>query len=145
MGLTSRNVVACHQCAFWVGLNARDGTCRRHAPRPGDAIDEVAHWPLTHHDDQCGDSAVAGAAVEPRVTCSECIYWRTSGGLAPYKRREQWSEWWAHAGHCTRFAPYPMAATGYRAFWRVTHATDSCCDGAIKAPTMPGSAEIDRA
>jgi len=47
----------------------------------------------------------------------------------PYGRRDQLSEWWAHAGHCTRFAPRPSSEPGNRGFWRVTHATDGCSDG----------------
>jgi hypothetical protein len=115
-------------------VNQRDGFCRRHAPNTSGTIDEVAHWPLTHHDDQCGDGVAAEAASQPSTTCSGCAFWRSSpdGGLAPYARRDQLTEWWKHAGRCTRFSPSPSSDTGYRAFWRVTHMTDGCFDGAAK-------------
>ncbi len=129
----SSHVVVCNQCAFWTHPGTHDGTCRRHAPETGDSVDQVAHWPLTHHDDQCGEGLeVEKARAMPR--CSECVFWRwpPKGGLQPYDRRDQLSGWWAHAGHCTRLAPRPSSALGFRAFWRVTHETDGCRDGIFK-------------
>ena len=129
----SNGVVTCHECAFWVDLNQRDGTCRRHAPAASDTMDEVAHWPLTHRGDQCGEGAPAKSGITG-ITCDKCVYWRAppEGGLAPYSRRDQLSAWWSNAGHCTRYAPMPTPTPGYRAYWRVTHATDGCRDGATE-------------
>jgi hypothetical protein len=94
-------------------------------------MDEVAHWPLTHQGDQCGEGSVVEAGVASAVTCLNCVFWHAppDGGLDPYGRRDQPTEWWKHAGHCTRFSPSPSSDAGYRAFWRVTHATDGCFDG----------------
>jgi len=129
----SRRIAACRQCAAWVDLNQRDGTCRRHAPQAGDTPDEVAHWPLTHTDDWCGEGLAATSTVQHEVRCEACVYWRRPpDGLFPYGRRDQLSEWWRHAGHCTRFSPLPLPVPGVRAFWRVTHATDGCFDGEAK-------------
>jgi hypothetical protein len=127
----SRGVVSCNQCACWANLNQRDGTCRRHAPNTSDTMDEVAHWPLTHKGNQCGEGIVAASAPPPSVTCRSCVFWHAppDGGLDPYGRRDQLSEWWKHAGHCTRFSPRPSSNPGDRAFWRVTHVTDGCFDG----------------
>jgi hypothetical protein len=132
MERTSRNIVTCNQCACWADLKVRDGNCRRHAPGVGETVDEVAHWPLTHSNDQCGDGIIAQAGRRG-VICAACTYWRRPPeGLFPYGRRDQLSEWWKHAGHCTRFAPWPSPNPGARAYWRATHETDGCFDGEAK-------------
>jgi hypothetical protein len=133
MERSSRQVVRCHECACWAELNQLDGSCRRHAPNTSDTVDEVAHWPLTHLDDQCGEAIAAQTATRRGVKCNDCVYWRRpSGGLFPYGRRDQLSEWWKQAGRCTRFSPWPSPNPGARAYWRATHETDGCFDGEAK-------------
>jgi hypothetical protein len=39
-------------------------------------------------------------------------------------------EWWASSGYCTRRAPSPAAEDDRKVYWPVTHAADSCGDGA---------------
>lgn len=130
MDRTSRGVVACPQCACWSKPGDLDGTCRRHAPKTSDTIDEVARWPLTHRTDQCGEGIPAKAFMRPAVTCRTCIYWRhKDGGIVPYNGRDQPPRWWLEAGHCTSFAPTPSVELGHRGFWRATHVSDGCFDG----------------
>lgn len=125
------DVVHCEECAFWT---ERSGVCRRHAPGASERTDEVAHWPVTHRGDQCGEGEPAQAGGQTLITCETCRFWRKppTGGLKPYGRRDQLSEWWTKAGHCMRFAPRPSAAIGYRAFWPVTHMTDGCSEGVAR-------------
>src|ERR1035441_3568644 len=91
MDRNSRGVVICNQCACWTNLNQRDGTCKRHGPNTSDTQDEVAHWPLTHEGDQCGEGIVAAVAAPSSMTCGDCVYWRSppDGGLVPYGQRDQ--------------------------------------------------------
>jgi hypothetical protein len=133
MERVSGDVVSCQECACWAKINQRDGSCRRHAPHVSGTIDEVTHWPLTHFDDQCGEAIDAQTSSTHGVACAACVHWRRQpDGLSPYNRRDQPSEWWRHAGHCTRFPPWPSSELGSRAYWRVTHETDSCFDGKSK-------------
>jgi hypothetical protein len=128
---SASHVVYCENCVFWMDVNERSGVCRRHAPKTSETIDEVTHWPVTHREDQCGEGRLAHAEGDRPITCEMCRFWRKPppGGLKPYSRRDQLSEWWTKAGHCVRMAPRPSASLGYRAFWPVTHMTDGCCDG----------------
>ena len=125
------DVVHCEDCAFWTDVKERSGICRRHAPGTREGTDEVAHWPLTHRGEGCGEGARARADGETLIKCETCIFWRKPppGGLKPYSRRDQLGDWWANAGHCVRFAPRPSGSLGYRPFWPVTHMTDGCRDG----------------
>jgi hypothetical protein len=59
------NTPACRSCRWWDGWPGDDaGFCRRHAPKPlpliivqDEAGDDHAEaiWPITTHDDWCGE------------------------------------------------------------------------------------------
>jgi hypothetical protein len=119
----------CGECVYWTRLRAEDGVCRRHAPATAARANEVAHWPLTHIRQVCGEGLVA--VVRPGSTCPACLYWRRHAtGLQPMDRGDMLKDWWARAGFCLRFAPEPSAEPGPRAFWRATGDEDGCGDGA---------------
>jgi hypothetical protein len=54
----------CRHCRFWDVIMVESGYCRRYAPRgvvevaiedDDDDAPVVAVWPVTHHDDWCGE------------------------------------------------------------------------------------------
>ncbi len=126
-------IVRCESCVFWEHLSNRDGLCRRHAPNAARSIDEIAHWPLTYAENSCGEGLAVETSKRRLIDCQRCIYWRhPAGGIDPMQRSDQLAGWWREAGHCVRFAPRPFPEPGGRAFWRVSHAADSCFDGQIR-------------
>jgi hypothetical protein len=127
-------IVPCQHCTFWEHISSSsEGRCRRHAPAFAEVINDVAHWPLTHAEDSCGEGVGTELAHAEFIKCSTCVYWRHRiGGVDPVQRRDQLEAWWREAGHCVRFAPQPSSEPGARAFWRVSHANDFCFDGSVK-------------
>ncbi|QGM47097.1 hypothetical protein [Methylocystis heyeri] len=120
----------CGNCAFWLHHADHLGSCRLHAPQPGEERDEVAHWAHTLREEYCGDWTGADATPLRAAVCKKCVYWSfLEGGLTPVDRRDELTSWWSAAGHCLRFAPQPAALSGHKACWRVTHAEDGCFDG----------------
>jgi hypothetical protein len=119
----------CAGCAFWRKLRENEGVCCRHAPKPSNRPEDVAHWPQTHSWQWCGEGA-AGAPFSIGSHCADCVFWRRpAGGLNPVNRGDMPMAWWAHAGICARHAPRPVSEPGPRAFWRATQARDFCADG----------------
>ena len=127
------DMTTCGNCAFWRSPGGPSGTCRRSAPAAGHGAARVAHWPLTRPTEFCGDGvAAAGAPLRPTV-CRDCRYWyRPAGtaGIEPMDRRDETRAWWMQAGLCVRHAPAPEPDSGYHGFWRATHATGGCAEGA---------------
>jgi hypothetical protein len=121
---------SCGSCKFWHQHGPDGGTCRRSAPLPTEAADEIAHWPMTDTRDRCGEGIMRdqGPAL---VSCGECRFWRTNpgGGIYPLNRRDARRDWWKTAGHCVRHAPQPSSDPGTRGFWRATSFEDSCAEG----------------
>lgn len=124
-------VGGCGECTFWAPDGESDGLCRRGAPPPTNRVDQIAHWPLTHKHDRCGDGAQRGPQTARLVSCGECRFWRTNpgGGLDPLDRLDARRDWWDVAGYCVRHAPGPSSNAGNRGFWRATHHTDACGEG----------------
>lgn len=123
----------CGECAFWTRMDKQGGNCRRHAPRPNNNVDEIAHWPRTGWEDACGEWRANSPDARLLVSCSECVYWKhMAQGLQPVDLQDQFSDWWRQAGKCLRFAPQPSSFPGNRAFWRATHGGDACSEGATK-------------
>jgi hypothetical protein len=120
----------CDQCAFWkMTRPPSEGFCLQHAPRPSYASDVIAHWPITHGRQGCGEFMAADSKPE-RVTCGRCAFWhRPDLGLQPVDRGDKTGSWWAQAGLCVRHAPRPVSEPGPRAFWCATHEDDSCAEG----------------
>ncbi|RBP04159.1 hypothetical protein DFR50_14032 [Roseiarcus fermentans] len=119
----------CGACAFWRKLRESDGLCRRWAPQATSHPEAVAHWPLTHRGDGCGDG-IAAAEFSLVVDCATCVSWRRpSLGLHPVNRGDMPMTWWAHAGTCTRHAPHPVREPGPRGFWPATLDVDGCGEG----------------
>ncbi|HLH10902.1 MAG TPA: hypothetical protein VKV77_03360 [Methylovirgula sp.] len=117
----------CAVCVFWERKGTQEGLCRRHAPLPSHAVDEVAHWPETYADSGCAEGAPAGPGP---VICQDCALWKSqTGGIIPQRKHGETIEYWRHAGHCFRFAPLPSPELGARGYRRVTRASDSCGDG----------------
>jgi len=126
----------CDQCLFWKMARPGEGRCIRRAPAAASESDRVAHWPTTHGGQGCGEFLPLVAARE-LVTCAQCRYWRkTAGGLQPVDRGDKHFQWWAQAGLCVRYSPEPVSEPGPRAFWRATHATDSCAEGLLRPQTV---------
>ena len=124
------NFVQCRDCGLWESFDHGDGRCRRHAPSAAETMDEVAHWPLTRAEDSCGEGVLAANSKKRPIPCRRCIYWHHSPtGIEPVQRSDQLADWWRRAGRCLRFAPWPSAEPGGRAFRRVSHEDDSCSDG----------------
>ena len=100
---------SCETCAFWNQDGPQDGTCRRSAPRPTEAADQIAHWPMTDGQERCGEGIMRDQAPA-LVSCGECRFWRTNpgGGLDPQNRRDARRDWWKTAGHCVRHAPHHL-------------------------------------
>jgi hypothetical protein len=133
MGNVQSTIVVCHVCAFWEHSENDDGRCRRHPPPAAGEVDEVAHWPLTHSRDSCGEGIPAAPGKIRYVRCASCDYWHSSpGGIEPMQRRDQPMTWWRQAGRCVRLAPLPSPEPGPRAHWSVTHVTDGCAEGKAK-------------
>jgi hypothetical protein len=124
-------VQSCGGCGFWARHGEHDGACRRHAPRPAERADAVAHWPMTRATEGCGEGAPRGPRTPALPHCDQCRYWRGNpgGGLTPQNRRDERQDWWASAGRCVRHAPGPSSDPGSRGFWRATHRSDSCAEG----------------
>ncbi len=119
----------CENCKFWRAARPNEGWCQRLAPHPGYAPDRIAHWPTTHGAQGCGEFTHASAAWD-QVACQDCRYWDSpESGLHPVDRGDKPMQWWAEAGKCRRHAPAPQSEPGPRAFWRASHATDSCAEG----------------
>ncbi len=119
----------CANCVFWHRLREHEGDCRRRAPDVSVRAEQVAHWPLTHGHQWCGEGALA-ASPAPGSTCGDCLYWRhPEDGLNPVDRGDMPMSWWARAGYCVRRAPRPASEPGARAFWRATHIESSCGEG----------------
>jgi hypothetical protein len=121
---------SCETCAFWHQHGPHDGTCRRNAPLPTEAADEIAHWPMTDAQERCGEGIMRDQAPV-LVSCGECRFWRTNpgGGIDPLNRRDARRDWWKTAGHCVRHSPQPSSDPGCRGFWRATSFEDSCAEG----------------
>ena len=119
----------CSACAFWRKLREMDGVCCRRAPDATHRPETVAHWPLTHRTDGCGDG-VAAPVLSLGTYCSNCVFWRRPDqGLHPLNRGDMPTAWWERAGHCTRHSPRPVREPGPRGFWRATLDVDFCGEG----------------
>jgi hypothetical protein len=119
----------CAGCAFWGKLRGREGVCCRHAPKSSHRPEEVAHFPMTHGHQWCGDGSV-GLPFSIGCHCVDCVFWRRPElGLNPVNRGDMPMAWWARAGLCARQAPQPAREPGPRAFWRATLDTDFCGEG----------------
>jgi hypothetical protein len=124
----------CASCAFWRKVREHEGVCSRHAPEPSSTPEQVAHWPQTHSRQWCGEG-IAAPSLPMGTRCADCVYWRhPDGGLNPVNRGDMPMAWWARAGICARNAPRSVSEPGPRAFWRATLETDSCAEGAPRAP-----------
>ncbi len=129
----------CGACAFWRGLREHEGVCCRRAPDATQRPESVAHWPLTHRTDVCGDG-VAAPRFSLGASCARCAHWRRPAqGLHPVNRGDMSMSWWAQAGHCARHAPRPVSEPGPRAFWPATLDVDFCGEGAARAPDIAAS------
>ncbi len=123
----------CEQCLFWKVARPSEGWCLRHAPGAASEAERIAHWPTTHGSQGCGEFLATGSAYE-MVVCADCRYWRKPAqGLQPVDRGDKPWAWWAQAGKCARHAPTPQSEPGPRAFWRASHATDSCAEGLLRS------------
>jgi hypothetical protein len=120
---------SCETCVVWYQHGPHDGTCRRNAPRPTEAADEIAHWPMTDARERCGESIMRDQAPA-LVSCGECRFWHTNpgGGIDPQNRRDARRDWWKTAGHCVH-APQPSSDPGCRGFWGATRFEDSYAEG----------------
>ena len=78
---------SCGSCAFWHQHGPHDGTCRRSAPLPTEAADEIAHWPMTDAQERCGEGIMRDQ-TPALVSCGECRFWHTNpaGGIDPQNR-----------------------------------------------------------
>ena len=127
----------CGGCAFWRKLRDTEGVCCRRAPEGSSRPETVAHWPLTHRVDGCGDG-VAAARFSLGAYCANCVYWRRpEHGLRPVNRGDMPMAWWARAGHCTRHAPRPASEPGPRGFWPATLDVDFCAEGVARKADSP--------
>ena len=130
------SVVTCRACVFWKmfdRLQPASGTCHRHAPMPGQHVDDTSYWPETMTDDGCAEGIAAAQNPEPvaLLPCRDCVFWFRRGGqqgLVPERRADLPRDWWHEAAYCARHAPVPESAVS-RARWRATHASDCCGDG----------------
>ena len=123
----------CDHCIFWKMALPGEGRCQRRAPEVVSEAERIAHWPTTHGAQGCGEFVVSGAAYD-LVSCSGCRYWRKpANGLQPVDRGDKPWSWWTQAGLCARHAPAPQSEPGPRAFWRASHASDSCAEGLAPA------------
>jgi hypothetical protein len=119
----------CEHCLFWKMARPSEGWCLRRAPVPVGEAERIAHWPTTHGAQGCGEFLERGSAYE-MPACGDCRYWRKPAqGLQPVDRGDKPTAWWAQAGKCARHAPTPQSEPGPRAFWRASHASDSCAEG----------------
>ena len=71
----------CGACAFWRKLRDNEGVCCRWAPEATSHPEAVAHWPLTHRTDGCGDGVAA--AVSLGADLRNCVYWRRPRARTP--------------------------------------------------------------
>ena len=121
MGDGASGLTRCRGCTFWRPAGEAEGTCHRHAPRPGSGAAEVAHWPETDATAYCGDAEPALAEhCGCRHAGTACIRSQSIGGkgLDPVDRLDQRQSWWKAAGCCMRHAPQPTGEPGCRGFWR---------------------------
>ena len=128
----------CATCRFWQRHNV-EGICRRNAPRTIDRPYIAARWPETRAIDGCGEGEPEPATNPDRTvahfTCLDCVFWDRPGlGIEPTYRDDHQAAWWRAAGFCRRRAPLPGADVGTHGFWRATHATDYCFEGAPRPP-----------
>jgi hypothetical protein len=122
----------CESCKFWKAARPNEGWCLRLAPHPAGSPDPIAHWPTTHGSQGCGEFAHASAALDI-VACRDCRFWDSpENGLHPVDRGDRPAQWWSAAGKCRRYAPAPQSEPGPRAFWRASHADDSCAEGLVR-------------
>ena len=91
---------------------------------------ELAYWPIVKETDRCGVGQIVEDGTET-TACGRCIDWFQPDGkpISPKYRQGKTAEWWEHSGYCTRVAPAPSNDHRRQAWWRVTHAADSCGDG----------------
>ena len=124
----SDDVTLCSKCRHF-DRRGMDGVCRRHAPTPCGEPFEVARWPETRAIEGCGDGEPSDEDNR-RPKCGVCRFWFRPGiGIDPSQRGDHQKVWWQEAGYCRRHAPRPGIEIGHRAFWRVTHAAESCAEG----------------
>lgn len=130
------SLVTCQACVFWKTfdrLSPLNGLCRRHAPLPGQHVDDTSYWPETTAEDGCAEGIAAALAPEQTAVtaCADCVFWFRRGGkegLVPERRSDLPRRWWQEAAFCARHAPTPTSNVA-RARWRATHASDGCGDG----------------
>jgi hypothetical protein len=67
------------------------------------------------------------ASLRDRVARLRCD---ASQPVKPDYRKELPVEWRAASGYCTQRSPSPVAENDRKVYWPVTHAADSCGDGA---------------
>ncbi len=119
----------CNLCVYY----PPGGFCRRHAPTPGQDEFDLVHWPKVKPADRCGDGVALSDGTGPGVVaCQACLHWHQPDGqpVRPDYRKGLPIKWWAASGYCTRRAPSPAAEDDRKVYWPVTHAADSCGDGA---------------
>ncbi len=130
------SLITCRACVFWKSFGSTaplNGTCHRHAPAPGQHVDDTSYWPETSAGDACAEGIAAAQNPERAaiIACLGCVFWfRRDGqqGLVPERRSDLPRIWWRDAAFCARNAPAP-ASSVTRARWRATHASDGCGDG----------------
>lgn len=133
------SIVTCHACVFWrmFGTTAASvGTCHRHAPPPGEQIDDRSYWPETLAEDGCAEGLAAPAATAAIIACRDCLFWFRRTGqtdMIPERRGDLPRIWWQNAAYCARLAPAPESSV-IRTRWRATHASDGCGDGKPRKP-----------
>lgn len=122
--------LTCQNCTFWASGAGKAGHCKRNAPRPTEAVDQIAYWPETFAADWCGE-AQARTELPSTIRCEACAFWSRVGldGIFPIDRLGARTDWWREAGHCVRHAPAPSSDGGQRGFWRATHKSDGCAEG----------------
>jgi hypothetical protein len=52
--MAERSVITCGHCKFWLEKQDPVGVCRRYPPTTVSASGHVA-WPVTNHEDWCGE------------------------------------------------------------------------------------------
>ncbi len=127
----------CSLCLYWRMSRPNEGWCLRLAPDVASSADRIAHWPLTHGEQYCGEFESSAAALK-LPHCVDCRFWRRpQNGFEPVDRGDKLFSWWENAGHCCRNAPRPSTDPGPRAYWPATNAADQCGSGMLKPGAPP--------
>ncbi len=84
--MSHERIETCEKCRWWDIVQEKDGHCRRYAikpyiPNPEGLCSDEALWPITQHDDWCGEfephrPAGAPSSAESRMHMSiEHVTW----------------------------------------------------------------------